>query len=182
MRHTPLPSDPISGFTLLEVLFAMSILVIVALGIAALFLRAISATADARRETMAVALATERLEQLRALAWGLGDAASPGPVSDVVTDLSRVPAASGGAGLSPSPSSTLTTNTPGYVDFADRQGLWISAAGTTPPPDALFVRRWSISTNAAWPDALVLQVSVTSVRPALPSAAWLVTVKGRKGR
>ena len=175
------------GLTLVEVMWAMALLVVLAAGASTMSLRAMEATRRARLQTVAVALAASKLEQLRALEWSFGDPDAPARSSDVVTDLSRDPAAAGGRGLSPSSGSALQANEPGYVDFADVHGRWVGA-GVTPPPGAAFVRRWSVELDGTGSDALLLQVrvlpvslaSVSSSASRLPGEVSLMTMRMRK--
>jgi len=133
-----------SGFTLIEVLVALFLLAGVALLLADLTCRAARITDRARRQVVMTMMAVERVEQLKGLSWGLGDAAAPVPVSDFGTDLSGVAPGPGGDGLSVSPIDSVAVNERGYVDFADRRGDWLGS-GPTVPPGAAFVRRWRVS-------------------------------------
>jgi hypothetical protein len=66
--------------------------------------------------------------------------------------------------LSESPAGTLDANTPPYVDFLDRHGRW-AGTGTSPPGNALYVRRWAVHRLASDPDrVVVLQVLVATVK------------------
>ena len=76
-----------------------------------------------------------------ALAWTYDT--SRQRLSDFTTNASAGAAGSGGRGLTKSPPDSLTRNVPGYVDFIDSSGRWISS-GSTPPSGAAFVRRWAI--------------------------------------
>lgn len=152
-----------AGFTLVEVLIAMMLLTVIALGVTQLSAIAICRNVAARHQTSTTVLAQQKLEQLRALTFGYdGDAGLP--VTDTTTDLTTEPASGSGSGLSPSPSNTLTANTPGYADYLDSRGSWVGTGGT-PPPTALYVRRWNVSRLASHPeDTLILQVLVTTVK------------------
>jgi prepilin-type N-terminal cleavage/methylation domain-containing protein len=186
---------PDAGFTLVEVLIALMLLSIMALGVANLFGIAIRATSMARHQTTTATLAAQKMEQLRSLDWGF-DAAGQGlPVSDTSTDLSREPATNTGNGLNPSPVGALDANLPGYVDYLDVRGNWVGT-GTQPPANAMFIRRWSIEPLPTNPNnTLIFQVLVTTVvrergftampgssRGRLASDALIVSVKTRKSR
>jgi len=155
--------DDEHGFTLVEVLVAMAIVVITAVGVAELVTIAARASMTSRRLTTSTSLAVQKMEQLEALMWTFADEEpGAGPVADVSTDLSVDPPVAGGAGLATSPAGALDHNTAGYVDYLDANGAWIGT-GTTQPSAAVFVRRWSIEPLPAEPDhTLVLQVLVTS--------------------
>jgi len=179
------------GLTLIEVCVGMVVLSIAALGSAGLSDRALNMITAARLQTTTTVLAAQKMEQLRALAWGFVDSGVLTPVTDTATDLSQDPMAGGGAGLSSSPGGTLLTNTAGYVDYLDKHGAWAGNGGS-PPAAAVFIRRWNIARLQWSPsDSLVLRVLVTTVvrdRHASPSPprrrlagdAMVVTVLTRK--
>ncbi len=148
-----------SGFSLLEVLVATTIMVVGVAALAQLAALAARANRTAHTTTVAAVLAQEKMEQLRSLAWGF-DA------------------------LSPSPAGALGQNTAGYCDFVEGNGR-VLGGGTTPPPGAVYIRRWSVEPLPANPNnTLVLQVLVTRSRTSgvmrLPDDVRLVGVKTRK--
>ena len=173
--------DPRAGFTLLEVVIALGLMVTVSIGVAHLFALAVRSGAAAREQTASTILAAAKLEQLRSLTWSY-DATSTTPVprSDSTANLSLDIPDDSGTGLMPSPSNTLSTNTPPFVDYLDEQGRWIGN-GSTPPREAMFVRRWAVQPLPESPArTLVLSVRVTTIaaearRGALP---W----RGRTGQ
>ena len=178
-----------SGFSLIEVLVATSLLVVGVAGLAQLFVLSINSNHGARNTTFASILAQQKMEQLRGLTWGFDTIGLP--ISDITTDLSVSPEnPAGGTGLSPSPSDALRRNTAGYVDYLDVNGRPLGG-GATAPPGTAYIRRWSIEPLPTNPnDTLVLQVLVTrrSERGAanegkvnrLPQEARMVSVKSRK--
>ena len=181
-----------AGFTMIEVMIAMTILTIVCLGVAQLFGVAVLATQGAKNQTSASTLAEQKMEQIRALTWGFDSAGDYLPVSDTSTDLSVNPATNAGKGLNPSPSDSLDVNTAGYVDYLDKRGQWVGT-GTAVPTAAVYVRRWRILPLPTNPNnTLILQVLVTSAqrertfgggvgpRRRLPNDALISTVKTRK--
>jgi prepilin-type N-terminal cleavage/methylation domain-containing protein len=126
-----------AGFTLVEVLVAMTLIACAAIGVAELLAVTLAATQSARVQTSALVLASQKMEQLRAVAWGDAD-------------------------LSPSPGAALSNNTNGYVDYLDLRGRLIGSGGAA-PAGAVYIRRWAIASLAADPsNALVLQVLVTT--------------------
>ena len=182
------------GFTIVEVLVALLIIAVMAAGVAELFAVSIKATHAARNQTSTTVLASQKMEQLRSLTWGLDEAGTGLPVSDTTTDLSVDPATNGGGGLNPSPTGTLNSNVAGYVDYLDRAGQWVGT-GANPTGGAVFIRRWSIEPLPTNPNnTIVLQVLVTTVRRESQMAAatgprarmagdaMLVSVKTRKSR
>ena len=180
-----------AGFTILEVLIAMLLLALMALGVAQLFGVAIQATSGARHQTSTTTLAAQKMEQLRALTWGFATDGTGLPVSDTSTDLTQEPPTGGGGGLNPSPANSLDVNTPGYVDYLDARGQRVGTGGA-PPPTAVFIRRWNVRPLPTNPNnTLILQVLVTTVvreaklggmspRRRLADDALIVTVKTRK--
>lgn len=177
-----------SGFTLVETLVAATLVVVAVFGLVELFVMSVRATTRARDSTFAVVLAAEKIEQLRALTWGFDLAGLS--VSDTTTDISVFPERpAGGAGLSPSPSGSLFTNTQGYHDFLDARGRSL-APGASPPSGTAYIRRWAIDPLPADPaGGIVLQVlvvertaasTVQGGRGRSPAEARLLTVKTRK--
>ena len=152
------------GFSLLEVLFATTILTIAVLSVAQLFAVAARANASARTSAVAALLASQKIEQLRALAWSFD--ASGVPFTDTTT---------GSVGLSPSPDGALDRDVDGYSDWLDASGRAVLRASA-----AAYVRRWSIAPLPSNPDTLVLQVKVVPIGAPV-GGAHFVTVKTRKG-
>lgn len=152
------------GFTIVEVLIAMLLIAIVSLGVAGLFGMTIRATHAARNQTSTTILASQKMEQLRALTWGFDNSGQYLPVSDTTTNLAVTPPTNSGEGLNPSPDTALDQNTDGYVDYMNSRGQWIGT-GTTPPVEAVFIRRWRIQPLPTNPNnTLVIQVLVTTVK------------------
>lgn len=96
------------GFSLVETLVSIGLLTTVAIGVAQLFAVSTSANLRATGATSTALLATQKMEQLRGLTWGFGDATARGlPVTDTTTNLATDPPANNGRGLSPSPAGSL---------------------------------------------------------------------------
>jgi prepilin-type N-terminal cleavage/methylation domain-containing protein len=181
------------GFTLVEVMVAIVLVAVMALGVAQMFVLAVRTNQAARHQTSTTILAAEKMEQLRSLTWGYDDDGLGFPVSDTTTDLSGDPFTTGGSGLNPSPAGTLDSNTPGFVDYLDARGNWVGG-GATPPPAAVYIRRWSIDPLPTNPNStLVLQVLVTTrirevqvggagTRTRHADDALIATVKTRKAK
>lgn len=180
------------GFSLVEVLISMGLLTAVSLGVAQMFALSAKANQTAKGLTSTTAMAEQKMEQLRALTWGFATDGTGLPVSDARTNLAVEPPSASGNGLNPSPSGTLETNTSGYVDFLDANGVWVGT-GSTPPLNAVFIRRWAVTPLPTNPNnTLILQVLVTTVvnekargdasgpRRRMPGDALLVSVKTRK--
>ena len=193
MRSDEFGSTDNAGFSFIEVMIAMMLIMIVALGVGGLFGISIRATHAARNQTSTSTLAEQKMEQLRSLSWGFDLQGQGLPVSDTTTNLALYPHRATGSGLNPSPSGTLNENTAGYVDFLDAQGNWIGT-GTTAPANAMFVRRWAIVPLPTNPNnTLVFQVLVSPMsnesarrvtqsgnRARMPGDAMLFSVKTRK--
>jgi prepilin-type N-terminal cleavage/methylation domain-containing protein len=143
-----LPSD--AGLSLLEVVVAMSILLVVALGLLPLGVIAVTATEN---EGHLVARATEysqdKMEQLLALAYG-----------DATTDTRVFPAATtGGTGLATGGSADPTAPVAGYVDYLNYDGNLVASVGTTAPANWFYRRVWQVSS----PFTNMKQVTVTTI-------------------
>lgn len=152
------------GFSLIEVLVAAVILMTGLIAVAQMFVTSTHQNMSARRVTMTAVLAQQKIEQLRGLTWGFDEFGLP--VSDYLSNITVTPpASSGGVGLQASPGGTLQTSTTGYVDYLDAFGAWVGT-GATPPPNALYVRRWSIEPLPTNPNnTLVFQVLVGRIVP-----------------
>lgn len=172
---------------------ALGILMFAALSVAQLFAVATNANFASKGQTSTALLATQKMEQLKALAWGFDQTAENMglPVSDTQTDLSQPDPTGGGQGLNPSPAGTLDGNVAGYVDYLDADGVWVGNGGN-PPATAYYIRRWAVTPLPTNPNnTLVLQVHVTTIRQAglnqPGQRRWgqdtrLVSVKTRKAQ
>ena len=184
------------GFSLIEVVISMGLLTTVSLGVAQLFAVSTKANRTARNQTSAVALAEQKIEQIRSLSWGFDLNGQGLPVTDTTTDLSVYPHGNSGSGLNPSPSDSLLVSRDGFVDYLDTNGVWVGT-GATPPGNAVYIRRWSILPLPTNPNnTLVIQVLVTAVsdetqrvettgqttRPRMPGDVVLISVKTRKAQ
>jgi hypothetical protein len=173
-----------SGVSLLDALIATTLVVSTMTGVAHLVIWSRRAVWVAGLASTSTALAGQKLEQLRGLAWHVdGDGRD---VSDLTTDLSTEPPSAAGTGLQASPPGTLEGNTPGFVDFTDMQGRWLGT-GRAPPPGAAFLRRWAIVPLDSDPlDSVILHVAVLPVSEAVVrggtrggGAAYVTTIRTR---
>ena len=165
------------GFSLIEVTIALLLLLTVVTGIVPMLTITARAVRDARTQSMAAALAIQKLEQLRALCWAFD--AFGVAVTDVATDTSGAPFGATGPGLSISPPDALDNPAAGFADYLDTWGRWL-ASGAAQPPAAAFRRRWSVRTPAgAGAHTLLLEVVVEPV--AHGRDVHLATVLTRKG-
>jgi prepilin-type N-terminal cleavage/methylation domain-containing protein len=178
------------GFSLLEVLVATTIMTVGVAGLAQMFVLSTRANTSAKVTTYASVLAQQKMEQLRGLTWGFDVLGLP--MTDTTTNVTVVPeTAVGGKGLSPSPESSLGTNTDGYCDFVDKFGKPLGG-GTVPPAGTAYIRRWSVEPLPTNPNnTIILQVLVTrstarnnvdtsNATGRAPDEARLVSVKTRK--
>ena len=181
-----------AGFSLAEVMVALGILATALITLANLFGLSTRGNVSSRNTTYAAVLAEQKIEELRSLTWGFDPAGLP--LSDRTTNTAVTPEEpNGGRGLEPSPLTALQENTDGYVDYVDQWGNKVGRGGQTPPADAIYTRRWSITPLPTNPNnTLILQVLVTRNRARgdadegavarLPEEARLVTVKTRKAQ
>lgn len=131
---------PSHGFTLLEVLIALSLLIVGVLAATELSTLAIRAADWSRLASAASIAADQKLEELRALPFGFDE-------SGVAVQDPE---------LAVSPSDALSRNTDGYVEYLDASGRILS--GNADRASA-FVRRWSIRPLAVHP-ATTLAIEV----------------------
>ena len=153
-----------SGFSLIEVMVASSILGCAVLSIAQLAAAATASTASARAVSEATILAWQKIDQLRSLAFSFDTAGAP--VTDLSSDTASEPERPfGGTGLSASPAGALARDTGGYVDYLDVLGQPLGGApgGGRLPGGARYRRRWTIAPSGGNPDLLVLRVRVLGV-------------------
>ena len=147
-----------AGFTLIETIFALTILIIVAAGVMPLALVAAKATENqghlAARTTE---YAQDKLEQLMALSYG-----------DTATDTRVFPSADvGGSGLAVGGSNNPAAPVALYVDYLDIDGTLIPSANGAPPAGWYYQRVWQV-TN---PQANLKQITVTAT-VARSAGAW----------
>jgi prepilin-type N-terminal cleavage/methylation domain-containing protein len=194
-RRLPRAAGPAAGFTLIEVLVALAVMVAVTVGVVQLFAVAVVAGRASRDRTLAIALASAKLEQLRSLEWRLEVDASGTAIarSDARSNLSVEPATAAGPGLAESPPGTLDRDMSPYVDYLDRFGRWCGT-GATPARGAVYIRRWAVRHHPSSPQRLLaFQVLVTTVqrersRPFSSPHGWngtdvlLATMVSRKVR
>lgn len=122
------------GFSLIEVMFALGIILVVALGVLPL---GVIVTRSTENEGHLVARTTEyaqdKLEQLLALAYG-----------DSATDTRLFPAGlTGGTGLAVGGSSDPAAPVAGYVDYLDERGNLFPVA-VSAPAGWFYKRVWQV--------------------------------------
>jgi prepilin-type N-terminal cleavage/methylation domain-containing protein len=139
----PLDNRHRRGFTLLEVMVALGLLVGAVLAVAQLLVAAARAERLSRETTVATGAAAQKLEQLRSLAWGC-------TVEGVPVD-----------GLARSPPGALAADTAGFVDYLNDDGAAVEGE-LSPPAEARFIRRWSVEVDdeGVPPVRMMLRVAV----------------------
>jgi type II secretory pathway pseudopilin PulG len=180
------------GFSLIETMVATGVMATALVGLAQMFAISVKNNQSARTGSYAVALAEQKMEQLRGLTYGFDSIGLP--LTDTTTDTAAaVETPTGGVGLTASPANTLTTNTNFYVDYIDQFGA-ILGSGQTPLPGTVYIRRWSIDPLPTNPNGtIVIQVMVTRERTRgladqngssirLKDEARLMSIKTRKAQ
>jgi type II secretory pathway pseudopilin PulG len=139
-----------AGASLLEVVVAITILLVLSLGLLPLGVVAISTTENqGHLVARATEYAQDKMEQLLALAY-----------ADSTTDTRVFPtAASGGTGLVSGGSSNANTPVAGYVDYLDVSGNLVTSGGSAAPSTWYYKRVWQITS----PFANMKQVTVTTI-------------------
>jgi type II secretory pathway pseudopilin PulG len=128
--------DSESGFSLLETVIALSLLMIVALGLLPL---GVVATTTTENQGHLMARTTEyaqdKMEQLLALKFG-----------DISSDTRVFPAIdTGGTGLDVNGSFDPDTPVAKYVDYLDVDGTLLPSTGTTAPANWYYKRVWKVA-------------------------------------
>jgi len=125
-----------AGFSILETVFAVAILMIVALGLLPL---GVIATTNTENQGHLMARTTEyaqdKMEQLLALKFG-----------DSTSDTRAFPATStGGTGLAVGGSSNPDGPVAQYVDYLDIDGTLLTSTGNTAPANWFYKRVWKVA-------------------------------------
>lgn len=123
------------GFSLVETMVALCLLLVVAAGVLPLSVLAFRISENSGHLTSRAAeYAQDKLEQLMALSYG-----------DTISDTRVFPAAgSGGSGLSPGGSGNPAAPVHLYVDYLSIDGVLLPAAQGTQPAGWYFQRLWRV--------------------------------------
>jgi prepilin-type N-terminal cleavage/methylation domain-containing protein len=142
------------GFSLIEVMFALGILLVVSLGLLPLGVIATTVTENEGHLVSRTAeYAQDKLEQLLALSYG-----------DSTTDTRVFPATNtGGTGLAVGGSSNPAAPVALYVDYLNIDGTLIPSSGTTPPAGWFYKRVWQVSLPAGTTNLKQVTVTATVV-------------------
>lgn len=175
MRRMRFKRESINGFGLIEVMIAMSILLVGLGAILNVFMLAAGLNANQGEVSKRVTeYAQDKMEQLLALDF-----------PDSTTDTTVYPTGTGGTGLGGAmaanatlPSGGINPASPatGYVDYLDSSGGLLTD-GTA----AFYVRQWSISTGSAT-TLKTITVSVRATRslgPGQPPSITIVSYKSQ---
>jgi type II secretory pathway pseudopilin PulG len=153
-----------NGFTLLETVVAMGILVTVLAGIAHLFALSARQTTASAASGLGLVAAQAKLEMLRSLPLAYG------PLGETITDPS----------LQASPPASLREDIDGYVEYLDESGEMVDEEA-----DAAFTRRWAVTPIDHFePRAVVIEVCVyrspAQGRSPVGAEACLATIRSRQ--
>jgi type II secretory pathway pseudopilin PulG len=151
-----------AGFSLLETIFALGILLIVAVGVLPLGVIAVTTTENqGHLMARSTEYAQDKLEQLLVLAFG-----------DVTSDTRVFPATeTGGSGLAEGGSSDPDAPVALYVDYLDIDGNVLASGGAAPPATWFYQRVWEIEDVSA----TLKRVTVTAtVKAAAAGGAGLI--------
>jgi type II secretory pathway pseudopilin PulG len=137
------------GFSLLETMVGLSLLLVVAAGMMPLATIAFSTSENqGHLSSRSAEYAQDKLEQLMALAYG-----------DTTSDTRVFPATDiGGSGLTVGGSSNPAAPVAQYVDYLDMDGALIPSANGAPPQGWYYQRVWQVTQ----PKANLKQITVTA--------------------
>jgi hypothetical protein len=138
------------GLSLVECVFALSLMTVIALGLLPLGVMATTTTENqghlAARTTE---YAQDKLEQLLALSWG-----------EATADTRVFPVAdTGGSGLLVGGSSDPSAPVDQYVDYLDVNGSLVASAGGAEPDGWFYKRAWQVEL----PSAQIKRITVTTI-------------------
>lgn len=160
------------GFTLVEVLVAMTLLATIGLSVSAALVTGRAMAVDDRARTIGRVAAQARLATLASLAFGTIAAADGTPVAitDTSTDVAADPPGPGGPGLGESPPDALWIDRAGYVDYLDAGGRSLGA-GAGARDRAVYVRRWAIGRQGGGAGEIVAMAVLVAPAAAAARAA-----------
>ena len=146
-----------AGFTLIETMIALGLLLVVATGVLPLGLMAMNATENqGHLLARTVEYAQDKLDQLMALSYG-----------DQTSDTRVFPAQNaGGSGLAIGGSANPDAPVERYVDYLDPSGTLVPSVGTTAPDGWYYKRVWSVTQFAPLLKQITVTVTVRSAAAA----------------
>jgi type II secretory pathway pseudopilin PulG len=110
-----------AGFSLIEVMVALTICIVGALSLGQLLVASDKTRRTAYETTRTLLLAEQKIEALRSLECGSGLCSPPGK---------------------------LDVDTQGYVDYLDSDGELLANNSVGAPPGTAYIRRWSVDAVA----------------------------------
>ena len=142
-----------AGFTVIETVFALSILMVVMLGLMPLGTVATTTTENqGHLMARATEYAQDKMEQLLALKYG-----------DTSSDTRVFPAtATGGTGLAIGGSADADAPVALYVDYLDIDGKLLTQSGTAAPSDWYYKRVWKVESAGTSLKRVVVTATVKS--------------------
>ena len=148
------PAGAQGGFSLVETMVGLAILLVVAAGVLPLGVLAFRISENhGHLSARAAEYAHDKLEQLMALSYG-----------DSVTDTRSFPAAeTGGTGLAVGGSSDPGAPVAGYVDYLNQAGALIPSVGGVPPAEWYYQRVWRVEQVGAADAACPIAVSAQQI-------------------
>ena len=151
-----------SGVMLLEVMIALSLLIIISVGLMGMALTAIATTENQGHLAARTAeYAQDKMEQLMALAY-----------ADSASNTAVFPAtSSGGSGLAVGGSTSTSSPVANYLDYLDINGNPLTFTGTTAPANWFYVRLWQISQPTGTTNLKLITVYVQTVSDVGPAGA-----------
>jgi hypothetical protein len=155
------------GFSLVETMVALSVLLVVTAGVLPLTVWTLKMTENhGNLMARTTEYAQDKLEQLMALAYG-----------DVVSDTRVFPAVTnGGSGLSPGGSVNPAAPLDGYVDYLTVDGALLPSAGGAPPDGWYYQRLWLIEEIGA-ADPVSCPANVSAAQRCLKRITVTATVR-----
>jgi prepilin-type N-terminal cleavage/methylation domain-containing protein len=137
------------GFSLIETMVALALVIVVAAGVLPLSVVALSTSENqGHLSSRSAEYAQDKMEQLLALSYG-----------DSTSDTRVFPAPEvGGSGLAIGGSSDPATPIQGYADYLSRDGVLIPSPTGAPPDGWYYQRVWQITS----PRANLKQITVTA--------------------
>jgi prepilin-type N-terminal cleavage/methylation domain-containing protein len=160
------------GFTLVETLVALALVVTVGVSVSAGLLASRAMAVHDRAQALGRVAAQARLATLMSLAFHTiaGADGSAVAVTDTTTDVSGDPPGPGGTGLGESPADALWQDTAGYVDYLDAAGRDLGH-GAGPRERAAYVRRWAIGRQGSGAGEVALIAVLVAPVPVAAHAA-----------
>jgi type II secretory pathway pseudopilin PulG len=148
------------GFSLLETMVGLSLLLVVAAGMLPLGVVAFATSENqGHLSSRAAEYAQDKLEQLMALSYG-----------DTTSDTRVFPATDvGGSGLTVGGSSNPAAPVAQYADYLDQDGALIPSANGQPPQNWYYQRVWQVTNPSANLKQITVRASV-----ARASGSWAI--------